>query len=85
MTDKQLNTITEYFKFINPYRYDHLEIKYSSDIQTVFIFIYCDSISYGRKYFKQYNFQFTVLQNLTLEMEQMFPYDFYLNCKVKTI
>ncbi len=83
MTTKLESKIIEYFNFINPHEYDDLKFRFSSHNKIVFMTVCCNDLKRACKFFGSRGRQLNILKQLELEMEGMFPYDFYITCEFK--
>ena len=79
-TDKLEKLIHDYFKFVNPLSYDEVKIMFVEFFDMYDIKIkskdYLDYINYRRH-------RITVCEQIRRDMENMFPYSFYVSVVVK--
>jgi hypothetical protein len=82
-TDNIEKLIRNYFKLINPHRYDEVDINLNSiePAGIIFMNIHCEDKNDKIKYFGRRGRDLTVIERLTEEMENMFPYSFKIYCK----
>jgi hypothetical protein len=83
MTSKLESKIIEYFNFINPHEYDDLKFRFCGHNKIVFMTVCCYGAKRACKFFGSKGRQLNILKQLELEMEGMFPFDFYINCEFK--
>jgi hypothetical protein len=82
-TDKIRKVISDYFDMINPHHYDGVKINTDSiePAGIIFIHIHCEDKNDKIKYFGRKGRDLTVIERLTEDMENMFPYSFKIYCK----
>jgi hypothetical protein len=83
MTSKLETKIIEYFNFINPHEYDDLKFRFSRHNKIVFMTVCCDGAEKACKFFGSKGRDLNILKQLELEMSDIFPFDFYINCEFK--
>jgi hypothetical protein len=81
--EKLSKLILEYFKFINQHHYDEVKINTDSiePAGIIFIHIQCEDKNHKIKYFGRKGRDLTVIERITEDMENMFPYSFKIYCK----
>jgi len=82
MNDRLLDTILEYLKLINPYKYKDITIKLDKKSGVCVIIIHTESQKDVYPYVTRKN-GITPLNNYITEMGEMFPYDFVFNLDYK--
>ena len=75
--------IIDYLNLINPLSYDEVKVGYVVELNLYLIIITVDNYTQHTEYNKSVGSEKSILQNLTGNMKDMFPYNFRISCKVK--